>query len=396
MTTQASERAPGHRRRRVFYVSYDGIGEPLGRSQVLAYLFRLADRNDIVLFSFEKPGADRAALEAELRSYGIEWHPLSYHKNPPVLSTLLDVLSGWRELRRAASERPPDLVHVRSYVPALIAVWASHWTSAPLLFDIRGFWVDERVEGGIWPRDRALYRLLYRIAKRCERRFFTDADAIVTLTNASVAQIRMWTAGRDVPVAVIPTCTEVERFAGTTRRPGGPELVWCGSIGTWYRFDLARPLAVAFGMKLDVITRQTGLACEILGDTGADVSSLAPAEIPGALHAGDIGLSLCVSSFSKLASTPTRFAEYLAAGMPVIVNPGIGDLVEIVEARRVGVVIRDEAESSLRDSAAEMRALLADPELTDRCRAVARELFDVDDGARRYAELYDRLAARAA
>jgi hypothetical protein len=34
-------------RPRVVYVSYDGMAEPLGRSQVLAYLLRLAETADI-------------------------------------------------------------------------------------------------------------------------------------------------------------------------------------------------------------------------------------------------------------------------------------------------------------------------------------------------------------
>ena len=41
-------------RGRVVYVSYDGANEPLGRSQVVAYLERLARSWDITLVSFEK------------------------------------------------------------------------------------------------------------------------------------------------------------------------------------------------------------------------------------------------------------------------------------------------------------------------------------------------------
>ncbi|HEX6391056.1 MAG TPA: glycosyltransferase [Solirubrobacteraceae bacterium] len=355
----------------VLYVSYDGIGEPLGRSQVLAYLSRLARDHRITLVSFEKQPPP-ASLRAELRDAGIEWRPLAYHRRPPVLSTALDVWRGRRELGRV--ERP-DVVHVRSDVPALIA----HRLRAPLLFDIRGFWADERVEGGIWRAGGALYRL----ARRCEARFYARAAAVVTLTEASVPQIHAWT---DAPVEVIPTCVDHAAFAQTAPRPDGPRAVWSGSIGTWYRFDLAPQLAAALDMPLTVLTRQTDEARRATDD----VRTVAPQEMPRALHAGDVGLCLVVSTPSKRASAPTRFAEFLAAGMPVAVTPGVGDLETLVTEHAVGVVVRDD----LRQAAAELRALLADPGLGARCRRLAAERFDVDWGARRYAELYARIGGR--
>ena len=33
----------------------------------------------------------------------------------------------------------------------LMALPAKRMTGAKLLFDMRGFWADERVDGGLWP-----------------------------------------------------------------------------------------------------------------------------------------------------------------------------------------------------------------------------------------------------
>lgn len=377
---------------RVFYVSYDGVGEPLGRSQVLSYLYRLAGEYDITLVSFEKTTENRGALEAELSERGIRWRPLVYHKRPPVISTLRDVIAGALELARAARHGGrPAIVHVRSYVPALIALVARRATGGKLVFDIRGFWADERVEGRIWPAESPLYRVLYRFAKRCERRFFATADAVVTLTHASVPQVRAWTAGREVPVEVIPTCADLALFTRDERREGGAQVTWVGSIGTWYRFDLAAPLAAALGMRLGVVTRQLELAKETLGDRAASIKTLPLAEVPGELFSGDVGLCLYVSTFSRLATAPTRFAEYLAAGMPVVVTPAVGDLERLVIDHRVGVVLRGDDQRALESAATEIRELLADPGLSDRCRALAHDVFDVEVGSRRYSELYQRL-----
>jgi len=371
----------------VLYVSYDGAAEPLGRSQVLAYLTRLAAEHRITLVSFEKDHATAGELRAELGALDIDWRPLRYHRRPPVLSTAFDVLRGRRELARIDR---PDVVHVRSDVPALIAHLARRSTRAPMLFDIRGFWADERVEGGLWRRDG----LLHRLARRWESRFYADAAAIVTLTDASVAQIREWAGGRDLPVEVIPTCVEHAAFAQTRVRAGGPHAVWSGSVGTWYRFDLAARVADALGMPLTVLTRQVQEARATLAGEPADVRTVAPGAMPAALHAGDVGLCLVVSTPSKRASAPTRFAEYLAAGMPVAVTPGVGDLDALVSSRGVGVVLRGEDDAALREAAGRLRALAADPAARDRCRRLAAERFDVAWGARRYAALYGRLAGR--
>src|SRR5436190_22933064 len=108
-------------RPRVLYVSYDGAAEPLGQSQVVAYLELLSDVADITLISFEKALDATDEVGPRLRAAGIKWIPLRYHGWPPVLSTARDVIVGTRAIDREARRRPPDIVHVRSYVPALMA-----------------------------------------------------------------------------------------------------------------------------------------------------------------------------------------------------------------------------------------------------------------------------------
>src|SRR5437899_6147427 len=95
--------------RRVLYISYDGMLEPLGESQVVAYLERLADRAAITLLSFEKPSdfgdaARVSAMRERLDRVGIAWIPRSYTKRPPVLSTAIDIMRGCLVARRWARD----------------------------------------------------------------------------------------------------------------------------------------------------------------------------------------------------------------------------------------------------------------------------------------------------
>jgi ABC-type polysaccharide/polyol phosphate export permease/glycosyltransferase involved in cell wall biosynthesis len=368
----------------VLYISYDGASEPLGRSQVVAYLLRLAASCDITLISFEKRADDRAETRRLLGGAGIEWVPLAYHARPPVLSTAWDIGRGALAARRAARRGGAQIVHCRSYVPGVMALLSGRRRRWRFLFDIRGFWVDERVQGGLWAPDGPLYRL----GKRCERWLFGSADAVVTLTGASVGQIRDWLAGRPVGVHVIPTCADVERYGRTGPR-ARPRVVWSGSIGTTYRFEQALALADAIDRPLTVLTRQIELARAAIGPRRADLRSVAPELVAGELAPGDIGLCLVAGQGSaNVARAPTRLAEYLAAGMVVAVSPGIGDLDTLVTEHGVGVVVHPGGESAVRAAAERLRRLADDPAVRDRCRALAEQRFSTEAGAGDYLSIY--------
>jgi glycosyltransferase involved in cell wall biosynthesis len=107
----------------------------------------------------------------------------------------------------------------------------------------------------------------------------------------------------------------------------------------------------------------------------------------------DAGLAFIRPSFSKLASSPTKIAEYLAAGLPVITNTGIGDLEEIICGERVGVVVTQFSDAAYCDAAAQLSSLLGDKTLRERCVAVARKHFDLERiGWPRYRTVYEKLA----
>jgi hypothetical protein len=95
--------------------------------------------------------------------------------------------------------------------------------------------------------------------------------------------------------------------------------------------------------------------------------------------------------FSKTASAPTRLAELLGAGVPVVINDGIGDSGAIVRDHEAGVVLPQLDAASVAASLPAVRRVLDDPHVRTRCVATARRYFDVDEGTARYARLYDRL-----
>ena len=396
--------APG-----ILYISYDGMLEPLGQSQVVAYLEKLAPGRRIHLISFEK-AADwaesprRDAMRARLGQAGIAWYPLRYHKSPSALATAWDMAAGSAKAITLVRRQGLGIVHARSYVAAAMALAATKVTDAKLLFDMRGFWADERVDGGLWPEDGALHRA----AKALEKKLLLAADHVVTLTHASVAEIRRfpYLAGRAPPIDVIPTCADLDRFTlQDAPTPSSFTLGYVGSVGTWYLLDemlefFSRLRAVEPAARMLVVNRgeqdrirQRAAALGV--DSGAmEITAADHADMPRQVARMSAAMALVKPSWSKIASAPTKLAEYLGCGAPCLGNAGVGDLEAILEGRQVGVIVRGFSAAELDEGAAALLSLSLEPDIRQRCRAVALDIFSLERGVECYAEIYQRLAGQ--
>jgi glycosyltransferase involved in cell wall biosynthesis len=125
------------------------------------------------------------------------------------------------------------------------------------------------------------------------------------------------------------------------------------------------------------------------------VVAAAPREVPSYLSASDAGLAFIKKCFSKIASSPTKYAEYLGCGLPLIINQGIGDSDALIEDEQVGALISEFNAAEYSAAARLIENLAQDPETSRlHSRAVAEKLFDVKKiGAENYARLYSRLSA---
>jgi glycosyltransferase involved in cell wall biosynthesis len=122
------------------------------------------------------------------------------------------------------------------------------------------------------------------------------------------------------------------------------------------------------------------------------VLSVAPHDVSSYLSAGDAGLAFIKACFSKLASSPTKYAEYLGCGLPIIINAGVGDSDTLID-ENVGVLVQEFNEQQLANAAARIDALILERDKTRRItREVAERLFDVSTvGVQRYSRLYERV-----
>jgi len=309
-----------------------------------------------------------------------------------------------------------SILHARNHVPAVMSAVARKLKGARLVFDIRGFMPEEYTDAGVWPENGYLYRGL----KRIERYLLRTSDAFVLLTEKArdiVFSGCTDTNPRGRPIEVIPCCVDFQRFetvAGLSRESLRAELnltnrrviVYLGSFGGWYMTDeMTEFLAVArqqdaatFAMILTQSSSQ--MVIERLTSLGFQpkdflVKQVVPDDVPRYLKAADVAISFIKPCYSKQSSSPTKIAEYLASGLPLVCNAGVGDLDKLINENHAGALLSEFGPESYLQALDATELLRKEPALAERLREVARREFDlIAVGRTRYRRLYDRLLQR--
>ena len=404
----------------VLFISYNGMLDPLGQSQVIPYLKELSKRGArFTLLSYERDqafadeGRQRChVLRAELAQSGIEWHWLRYHKRPSIPATAFDVAAGVRFASRLIRERNIEMVHARSHIPALIALRLKQRLGVKMIFDVRGLMAEEYIDAGHWKSNGAAARL----TKQMEARALKATDGVVTMTGALWSEMRAWPCLQSSEPAheTIPCCIDLEafRFDPQIRASRRAELgigdrfvlVYSGSIGGWYMTNemaaffatLKRQQPDTFFLWLTQgersIVDEAMLAASV-GPGDYAVRSIAPADVPSWLSAGDAGIAFYLPGTSRLGTSPVKVSEYLACGLPVVVNRGVGDSEEFIQREQIGAIVQGFNSAEYSTAAGTIAEMAAAPEeIRARARDVAERLFDVRSiGVERYARLYERV-----
>lgn len=398
------------------FITYDGLTDPLGGSQILPYLRAIAAHpRQVHILSFEKPERFMAAgaqLAAELAEEGIAWTPLAFSRGGKFWK-LWDLARMYYAAVRLTKRHRFGIVHCRSYQAAQVGCLLKRWFGLKVLFDMRGLWVDERVDGGLWQLTRMVDRLAYRHYKRIERTLLECADHVVALTERVVPELRRLAPRMQAEIMVIPCCADFTHFdvlpeadkAAVRERlaipPDAFVMAYLGSLGTWYCLEEMLDLFIMAARRPDVhmllITRDwqpahTALLKARGGEGLASRLHIRPAsrvEVPSLIGAADVMLSFIKPAYSKMASSPTKLAEAFACGVPVICNPGIGDVDKQVVDLSAGVLVDINDDAALREVSTRLDEVkaLGGHALRDR----AARVLDLPVASDAYHRTYERL-----
>jgi glycosyltransferase involved in cell wall biosynthesis len=397
---------------RSLYIGYLSLTDPLTQTQVVAYLAGLAQHgHKIYLLTFEATdlsAAEKRYWRTVLREQGIIWYGRRYHKRPSLPATIYDVgcgvLAGLKIVRRHRI----DVIHARAHVPAAMALILKKMTGVRFIFDIRGLLAEEREDTGAWKRDS----LPFRLTKSLERRYIREADALVVLTERIKALL--FPAGAPQPLSVIPCCADLTQIHAqreqrdTMRAALKAEdkvvMIYVGKFGGWYMHGEMVDFFVAAqkifeNLHFLVLTQsdrqmiEDEFARHNVGAAHYTVTSAEPSRVGAYLAAADFAISFISPCPSKLASSPTKIGEYLAGGLPVLCNTGVGDIDTIMLENNVGVALSEFTPPAYEAAARQMLTLLYDCTLKSRCLQAAHAHASLQHiGIPRYVALYESVA----
>jgi glycosyltransferase involved in cell wall biosynthesis len=364
------------------YLSVDSLSEGVGASQVLPYVEALSRQGmSVTLHSLEKR-QPAVGIVDRLEAAGVRWRPHPWGRAGSA-GGLARLIRGAKYLRGA------DLVHARSDIPAGSALLAC---CRAWIWDMRGFWADERIEAGLLEAGSIAERVFRAIEHGAARR----AGAIVTLSSAaiSVLEQRHGVLVRD-KARVITTCVDLDRFSLSPLPPGQPlQVLLAGTLG--WRYDVPLMLRLVEELRRRRPTEMTALVPapspwdRTLRDAGIEIRRAAPGEMPRRVSASHVGLSLLRigSSVAMKASMPTKIGEFLASGRPIVVNAGLGDLDRLLTKYDCGVILPGDTTEGINDGADSLERLLADPGTPNRCRQLAEDHFSLDTAVHTLKDTY--------
>lgn len=344
--------------------------DPLGQSQVLTYLTGLSSSQQyrFVIISFEKPSAYsqlKSTIQQICDASNIIWHPLVYTSRPPVISTYRNVQKMKKIARQLQNKHKFSFVHCRSYIPALVGIYLKNAFDLPFIFDMRGFWADERVDGGLWNLKSLIYKTIYNYFKKKEKLFLQQSAQVISLTHAAKNEILTWKMHKpSSPITVIPCCVDFNLFnvknIQTAEQKSlkeslnipedAPVLNYLGSLGTWYMLDEMLQFANKFRWTFNnayflILTgepEQNVMDAATAAGFDANflrIKKIQRKEVPLYLSICTLGIFFYRPTYSKLATSPVKQGELMAMGIPAVCNNFIGDTKDIIEKYNAGVVL---------------------------------------------------------
>ena len=383
--------------------------DPLGQSQVIPYLKELSKIYKLTIVSFEKKGLnpEREKIYQILKNYNIKWVSVRFTKKPPYISKVYDLIKFYFVTKKIISKQKPQLIHCRGhYFTSIIGFHFVTKNKLKYIFDMRGFWADERVDGKLWNKNKFPFNKIYNYFKKKETAFLQHADYTISLTENGKKEIKSWKLPNQSPIKVIPCCTDEELFkvenVSSKREELGIKkddfiLSYVGSIGTWYMLDeMLDFFSVLNKMmpnaKFLFITKddpnlvfskayQKGIA--------KDKIIIQPSErelMPSYIGVSDFSIFFILPVFSKKASSPTKMGEIMNLGIPVICNSGVGDVDDIMKECMPKLLVKDFENKEYE----RIVNLILDEYKPNKEKIVntSHQYYSLEKGVRRYKEVY--------
>lgn len=394
----------------VLYITYDGIADPLGLSQIIPYLRGIASKASIHVISFEKKNISPetiTSLSKELSKNMITWDRLDFSEKKNIFSKAKDFFILHMAVFKYVYSSNVDVIHARGLPPAITAAFVGLFSKTKLLFDMRGLWADERITKGSWKKHNLFDSFQYKIFKLLERFVVKRSTKIITLTKSVIAELKNIQSDISEKITIIPCAADFNIFKPESEqkkvklkiRDDSFVLGYLGSVGPLYQFKKFLELfmilrgsnknisALIVTNNLIEARKQIKEAKLSLTDPEVILIRANREEVPSYINYMDVLVSFCTDAYSAKGASPTKIGEALACGVPVISNQGIGDTDIILKEINGGIILPTLESKDFSNYAKKILELksLKSKDLSYR----AKNIFDLNIAIKKYLEVYE-------
>jgi hypothetical protein len=329
----------------VLYVSYDSISEPISQSQIIPLLIKYSENYKVYLVSFEK---NKKILLNNVIKKNITHIILKFQKNfflKAAYFFFYQIL-----LIFIVFKYKINIVHTRSYIPTLLILLSRFFKRLNIIFDIRGFWFDEKYEA------KKINLIIYKILKIVEIILFKTANKVITLSKISKKIIKTNFNIKDCKINIIPTFTNFKKFKHNKKKTPSNKIIfgYVGNVGMNYEFEKVINFFEKFNKinsewKLIVANNEITeipLINSLLFKNKIKLKKINFTDMNNFYSKIDVGIYFLKKVFSKKSSCPTKLGELIATNTPFITNSGIGDINKIFLNLKVNEFLIDKINES--------------------------------------------------
>ena len=400
----------------VLYLTYDGLLDPLGASQILPYLQKLSSKKyRIHIISFEK--IDRyqdggSCMHNYLSSFNITWKPCIFSKRFGVAGKMYDFWCLHFFAISFSLFKFVRIIHCRGLAPAQVGFLIKKIKKAKLLFDFRGLWADERIDKGGWDLSNLFDLMQYKYYKSVEQFVLRRSDHIVVLTYLAKKELIKLYKILPSKLTIIPCCADFSHFQVLSiedkakyrahlHLPADAFVIgYLGSIGGMYMCkEYLELLDLAFQRDINcfglILTPDIQLLESLLSSYPLEFRMriiyrfASRKEVAHFLPAMDILTSFITSTYARRAASPTKLAEAWACGIPTISSIGVGDVTMNTRLLDAGAVIDPQDPKDLTYVLSNIPLLISKGGVSLRKRASTE--FSLEIGSSRYISIYKSL-----
>jgi len=402
------------------FISYDGLSDPLGQSQILPYILNISKHpRNLYLISFEKKIRLSNLIKKindRIEKKNIKWFNLNFTSKYGKIGKLYDLLKLFCFSFYLVLKFDIKIVHGRGLIPSLTALLLKKiffLKKIKVIFDCRGLWADERVDNNILKKDKKFDNFIFNFLKLLERYCVKQSDQIIFLTSKVKKELEI---SYDIVLdnsTIIPCCVDFNEFNYNNKKELNKILRkklnipiesivfnYNGSLTGVYLFKdmllffkkIKKQIPDCFFI---ITSPDTDFAKKIISNEygylkeSIIINEVNHSEIPKYLSISNFSLGFIKQTYARCAMSPTKFAESLALGVPVIYNDNIGDVTSYILKLEAGIIIDYNKNSDIENFVLNFKKIIdmGGEKLVNN----SKKYFDISVANKKYLTVYDKL-----